>query len=106
MLVELFFLQLAGEAVDVGHERALAMAGDDHALAFEVEVGALDGDDADRRSAASARIDGNSLPGSPVAGGDALPDLLHDLQIHGAGVGLGDVYAAVHTVYTVYTQFR
>ena len=57
------------------------------------------------RPAASARIDGSSLPGRPVAGGDARPDLLHDLEIHGARVGLGDVYAAVHTVYTVYTQF-
>ena len=47
VLVELFFLQFAGEAVDVGHERAFSMAGDDDALVLEVEIGALDGDDAD-----------------------------------------------------------
>ena len=47
VFIELGFLELAGQAVDVGHEGALAVPGHDHALVFEVEVGPLDGDDAD-----------------------------------------------------------
>jgi len=47
VLVELLGLQLAREAVDVGHEGAFPMARDDDALVFEVEIGALDRDDAD-----------------------------------------------------------
>ena len=37
----------AGEIRVLGHERALAVAGHDHPLGLEVQVGALDGDDAD-----------------------------------------------------------
>ena len=31
-----------------------------------------------------------------------MPDLLHDLEVHRAGVRLGDVQATVHSVYTQY----
>src|SRR5687767_7889304 len=69
VFVQLGFLQLAGQAVDVRHERALAVARDDHALGLEVQVGAFDGDDGDGETGRKCRIDGSSLPGiqSPAA---------------------------------------
>ena len=47
VFVELGFPELARQAVHVGHERALAVAGHDHALVLEIEIGTFDGDDAD-----------------------------------------------------------
>ena len=82
------------------------MTRDDDAVAFEIEIGALDGDAADTQLRGQPPDRRLFTARGPLARGNALADLLHDLQIQGSGVGLGDVYAAVHTVYTVYTQFR
>ena len=63
-----------------------------------------------RRSIASARIDGISWPGLPVADGDAVPDLLDDLQVHRAGVRLRyceySVHINIHSVHNLAAQCK
>ena len=94
--VELAAPQLRAEPGALGDERPFALSGDDHAFALELEIRALDGDHADlhRRRKRPDRRD--LLPGRPVAHGDATPDLLHDLEIHGPPVGVGDDELTVH----------
>src|SRR3954470_16051191 len=102
VLVELPFLHLAREVGGIRHERALSMARHDVAFGFEVEVGALHGDDADAQVGGQGADGRELLAGGPVTGGDAQPDLLHDLEVHRPGVRLGYVQATVHSVYTQY----
>src|SRR5690606_28672731 len=105
--VELLVLQFAGgtAASAVGHERALALAGHDHDFLLQFQVGALDRDYAHLQRRGKRPDRRQLATGLTVPGGDACADLLHDLQIHGAGIGLGDVQVGVHTVYTVYAQY-
>src|SRR5690349_8287627 len=76
------------------------MAGDDDPLGLEVQVGPLDGDDADVEAGRKCPDRREFFARRPVARGNARPDLLQDLEVHRARVGLGDLDAAVHTVYT------
>ena len=69
-------------------DRAFALLGEDDALALQFEIGALDGDDADAEGDSQLADGGNFVSGRPLANRDALADLLHDLEIHGAAVGL------------------
>src|SRR5262245_35009512 len=88
------------ELCTVRDERALAVPRDDDAFAFELEIRALDGNHA------HADLDGeladrrNLVPRRPVAQGDAVTDLLFDLQVHRPRIGLGDLKATVHSEYT------
>ena len=85
-----------------GHERALAVASDDDAFAFQLEIGALHRDHAHAHAGGQRADRGHFLARLPVAHGHAVPDLLLDLQIHRPGIGLGDgegtVHIAIHSV--------
>jgi hypothetical protein len=59
------------------------------ASSFELQIGAFRDDDAhpdlDRKCAYRRQF----VPRQPVADGNPVPDLLHQLQVHRAPVGLG-----------------
>ena len=85
-----------------GDGRAFPVLRHDDPLAFELEVGALDRDDADAQRDGQLANRGDLLPASPVSGGDSLVDLLHDLEVHRPSIGLGNNQVGMHHRYTVY----
>src|SRR3954471_11028714 len=72
------------------------MMGDDDAVAFEVEIRALDRDDADVEFNRQLADRGQRVPGWPVPDGDAPPDLLDDLEVHRAAIAMGEDDASEH----------
>ena len=87
--------------------RALALLRHDDALSFQFQIGPLDRDDADLKIHGELANGGNRLAFGPIADSDSLLDLLHDLEVHRALVGLRDREGAVHmSVYSVYTDAR
>ncbi len=96
MLVELLLLQARAEVGVLGHERAPALALDDDAGMLELEVGALDGDHRNPKIDRKCPNRRDFLARLPVADRDAMPDLLHDLEVHGAPVGLRYCEHSVH----------
>ena len=94
--IELVTTQLRPEVGAVGDERSLALPRHDDPVALELEVGALDGDDADLHSRRKRPDRRDLLTRLPVPDRNAPPDLLHDLEIHGAAVGLGNDQITVH----------
>ena len=96
--------QLRAEIHVLRHERALALPRHDHARALELEVGALHGDHAHLRRDRERPDRRDLLPGLPVADRDPMPDLLHDLEVHRAPVGVGDGEITVHIEYAQYIR--
>jgi hypothetical protein len=88
VLVELLFLQAVAEADVFGDERPSALALDDDPGVLELQVGALDRDDRDAQIDRKCPNRRDFLAWLPVTDGDAVPDLLDDLQVHGAGIRL------------------
>src|SRR6185312_17411956 len=69
----------------------------DHALPLQLQIRPLDRDhaDAERHGKLADRRD--LLSPRPIAHGHPLLDLLHDLEVHGPAVGLGEDEITVHT---------
>lgn len=72
------------------------MLGDDNALAFQFVVGALNRDDTHLEINGKLPDRRDRLPFRPVTHGNPLLDLLHDLEIHRALVGLREGERSVH----------
>ena len=102
--------KLVPEVGVVGHERPPALARDDHAGVLELEVGALDRDDADAQVDRKCPDRRDLLARLPVADGDAVPDLLHDLEVHRPGVRLRyceySVHINIHSVHNLAGQCK
>ena len=91
----------SSRAADQGPEscrdrRALAVLRHDDALALELEIGALDGDHADAEGDGELADRRDLLPGGQSPIGDALLDLLHDLQVHRPSIGLRNDEPVTH----------
>src|SRR5690606_6733441 len=80
----------------IGHERAPALPRDDEPFALQLHIGALDGDDAHFHTGRQRPDAGQLMASRPVADGDLLTDLIHDLLVHGATVALGYDEFTVH----------
>jgi hypothetical protein len=72
---------------------------DDHALTLEFEVNAFDGDDADFGVDGKLSNRGKLEARFPVSDSNFLFDVLHDLEVHWATIGLRDDEFTVHTQY-------
>jgi hypothetical protein len=88
VLGEFFMEETRGQVRIGGYDRAFALLGKDDAFALEFEVGAFDRDDAYAQGHGELANGGDFFSGRPFSNGDALFDLLHDLQIHWAAVRL------------------
>src|SRR5690606_536715 len=81
-----------------------ALACDDQAFALELEIGPLDRDHADPRASGESADRRNLLARHPVPDRDPAPDLLHQLLVHRAGIGLRDgeltVHIEIHSMHT------
>src|SRR4051794_81044 len=106
MPVELRQPEPAAEVGVLGDIRSLPLARDDDAFALELEIGALDGDDADLHGGRKGADRRQLVSGRPVPHGDAAPDLLDDLEIHRAAIGLRDQQVTVYVQYAQYTRYN
>jgi len=70
----------------------------DYAVTLELEIRALHGDHAHLRRDRQRSNRRELVPRLPVPDRDSVPDLLDDLQVHRAPVGVGNCEIAVHVV--------
>ncbi len=76
--------------------RPLPLLGHDNAFPFEFQISPLDSDHADLKVHRKLAYRRNRLTFAPVSDGNPLLDLLHDLEIHGALIGLRYGEGTVH----------
>ena len=96
MLIEFSLTQFEAQIRAGSDYRAPTVVSHNDSFVFQFEIGALHGDDADLQINGELADGWERLAFLPVANGNASLDLLHDLQIHGPLVGLGDKKATVH----------
>src|ERR1700677_1346371 len=96
MLFQFLLTQASAQARDRRYVRALAMLGDDDAFSFQFVIGTLDGDDAYLKVDGKLADGGYRLTFRPVTDHNALLDLLHDLEIHGALIRLRQCKGSEH----------
>src|SRR5690606_308366 len=94
----------------VGNEGAATLACDQHAFLVQVVKGPFHRNHTHARGRSQGPDRWNFGAGRPVTHRNAMPDLLHDLEVHWPAVGLGDVELTVHiviyTIYTVYSRWQ
>src|SRR6185295_14573455 len=105
MLLQFLLPQSRAEAGSRRYKGTPSLLGDDYTLAFEFQIGALDGNDTDLQIGGKLADGGDRLAFRPVSDDDPALDLLHYLQIHRPLVGLGDAENCAHLyILSIYSK--